>query len=74
MALFALLGLPGKEHPRLTSSQLGNVVYQAPWKLHCTSFGDSLDSKNGGDVSMCQRLEFRSGNASSLQLSFEVGR
>lgn len=44
VARFVLLGPPWQEHPSLTSSHSGNVVYQTSWKRHCTSFGDSLDS------------------------------
>lgn len=39
----------GYPDPRLPSSHVGNVVPQAPWKHHCTAFGNSFDFKDGCD-------------------------
>lgn len=39
----------GYLYPRLPSSHVGNVVMQAPWKHHCTAFGNSFDFKDGCD-------------------------
>lgn len=74
MALFALLGPPGQEHPSLTSSHLGNAVYQAPWKLHCASLGIPWALRM---AEMCEYVPEARGQvwvASTLHLGPEVGR